>query len=210
MAQGTLGRKSAHFSLGFFSFLRGGGTGASAPVAAASLSFFTTFLTSFFFGGSAGVFAAAAATDDSIRAAMVSLGFTPICAKDTAPTGGVGTSVCCTVRPLLKGAEAVAGGEAGDATGVSSLAMMAVASDAASSTSLSGVGNASAVAGGARLSLPTGLRPSATKHTALILSFCYARRLVLRSHYRASSVRAWNKVEGNEAVHGYRNGAGDS
>lgn len=83
----------AHFSLGCFSFLRGGGTGASAP--AAAVSFFTTFLTIFFLGGSAGAGAesgdAVAPTDDSILAAVdvLSLVLTPIWASDT---GGVGTS----------------------------------------------------------------------------------------------------------------------
>lgn len=148
----------AHFSLGFFSFLRGGGTGASAPVALAS--FFTTFLTTFFLGtsaeGTAGSFAtlddfastetgaavASAATagdvasagddiastvtgiisaeaggksktpdgsvsttEDSICAAVVDLpldgDLTPICANDTAPTGGVGTSGSSTDSACL-------------------------------------------------------------------------------------------------------------
>lgn len=40
-----------HYSLGFFSFFRGGGTGVSPPVAD---TFFTTFLTTFFFGTSSG------------------------------------------------------------------------------------------------------------------------------------------------------------
>lgn len=182
---------TAHFSLGFFSFLRGGGTGASPP-AAPSLSFFTTFFTIFFLGASdgglgwagdgavvgvAGVSGAVGASgvggvtvsviEDSICAAVVDLPLggtlTPICASDTAPTGGVGTSGSSTARREFSGAagDSATGGDAAVTVGVSSSrAMMSEASAAASSSSLSGVGSGSAAAGGLSFSLPAGLRRS--------------------------------------------------
>lgn len=182
----------AHFSLGFFSFLRGGGTGTSAPALAPS--FFTTFFTTFFLGAASGAAGAASAgvdgadstfsvTEDSICAAVVDLplvGLTPICARDTAPTGGVGTSGSSTERRWWAsgpgaGGVAAAAGEAGEVTvGVrSSLAMMACASAAASSSSLSGVGSGSAAAGGASFSFPAGLRRSSA--TQPIYSRHYSR-----------------------------------
>lgn len=168
----------AHFSLGFFSFLRGGGTGASAPAAPAAPSFFTTFLTTFFLGASAagagagdvgvagaagevGVAGGVSVIDDSICAAMEDLplagALTPICASETAPTGDVGE---------VTAGEAAAGGAAGER---SSCAMMSEASAAASSSSLSGVGSGSAAAGGLNFSLPAGLRRSSA--TQPILAF---------------------------------------
>lgn len=171
MAQRNYKNKTrAHFSLGFFSFLRGGGTGASAPLAAPA-SFFT-FLTIFFlgasFGGSVGVAGSLLSeTEDSIWAAVVGLAFgalTPICSSETAPTGGVGTSGSSTESRLScagRGGEGWAAGSGAVTVGVrNSLAMMDCASEAASSSSLSGVGRGSATAGGLSSNFPTGLRRS--------------------------------------------------
>lgn len=205
---------SAHFSLGFFSFLRGGGTGASP-------SFFATFFTTFFLGaaslgasavvgvsgatgvsGVAGVVGVAGAslgvsagseTEDSIWAAVVDLplGLTPICASETAPTGGVGSSGFSTERRLSAGAgagvaEAEAGGVGAETVGVaSSPAMMACASAAASSSSESGVAGRSAAAGGASCSLPAGFlrsRSSATQPNPLYSLLGLDVALVSRSH----------------------------
>lgn len=91
MAQRNIRDASAYLSFGFFSFFRGGGTGAS-PLDAASFSFFTTFFTSFFFGASTsdgveggdtgvwGVDSVFTETEDSICAAILgfAFGFIPI------------------------------------------------------------------------------------------------------------------------------------
>lgn len=139
---------NAHFSLGFFSFFRGGGTGASAPPAP---SFFTTFFTTFFLGvsagaagvvgtagvpvatlalGGAGVDSVFSVIDDSIWAAVDAFpfpDFTPICARDTAATGGVGTCGSSAARRVSSGGAggSAAAGEGAVTVGVrSSLAMM--------------------------------------------------------------------------------------
>lgn len=92
---------NAYFSLGFFSFFRGGGTGAS--VLAPSFSFLITFLITFFLGASvaSGVFGLGsvfAETEDSIKAAVEGFGLTPIWASETESTGGEGASGSWTER----------------------------------------------------------------------------------------------------------------
>lgn len=206
MAQRTekkLGAR-AHYSLGFFSFLRGGGTGVSPPVAD---TFFTTFLTTFFLGTSAGavsvfwvvvsvgvevVDSGFSDTEDSIWAAVVVFPFvlTPVWVRDTAPTGGVGTTGSSTKRReccLSAGGEVGEDADPGEVTvGVrSSLAMMDCASAAASSSSLSGVGSGSAATGGLSCSLPAGLRRSAATQPIRSRRYSPVRldvALVWRSH----------------------------
>lgn len=66
--------RRAHLSLGFFSFLRGGGTGASPLV-----SFLTAFFTNFFLGvDCASDSDVTSETEDSICEAIVGFGLTPI------------------------------------------------------------------------------------------------------------------------------------
>lgn len=179
--------------------MRGGGTGASAPAAPAE-SFLVDFFTNFFLGNSVGVAGSGVAgvsasvtdstlslIDDSICAAIDGLGLTPICARETGPAGGVAGTGSSTERRFCSragGGEAgVSGvGGVGDVTvGVaSSLAMILCASDAASSSSLSGVGRGSTAPGGLSCSFPAGLRalsPSATQQPTSYFSR-YVRRLV--------------------------------
>lgn len=106
----------AYFSLGFFSFFLGGGTGAS--VLAPSFSFLITFLTTFFLGASvasrvSGLGSVFVETEDSIRAAVEGFGLMPICASETESAGGEGTSGSWTERRERGAAGARPGAGAG-------------------------------------------------------------------------------------------------
>uniref|UniRef100_S4PTG8 Uncharacterized protein n=1 Tax=Pararge aegeria TaxID=116150 RepID=S4PTG8_9NEOP len=180
--------------MGFFSFLRGGGTGASPLVP--SLSFLTIFLTTFFLGGSAvlgdsGVEGAESVfTEDSIWAAVLGLDLMPICESETAPTGGVGTVGSWTERRESADGDAGEGESAGGVGPVTvgvrnSLAMMDCASAAASSASLSGVSAGSAASGGLSCNLPAGLRRSSATQPSYSLLYSLFRlgvALVGQSH----------------------------
>lgn len=118
------------------------------------------------------------------------LGLTPICASETEPTGGVGSSGSSTERRFSAragaGVTGAAGGVGAETVGVaSSPAMMACASAAASSSSESGVAGGSAAAGGASCSLPAGFlrsRSSATQPNPLYSLLGLDVALVSRSH----------------------------